>query len=226
MEAVIFDLFETLITEWGKYKYSNRDVATDLGVDLHDFRNQRAILREKRYSGEVSDTIQFYKIILEQLGIERDEQLLQKIALKREECKRSCFSQIDTEILSLLRTLKKSGYKLGMISNCSTEEIAGLKDCALYNYFDAVVLSCDVGLIKPDVKIYEYCAELLQCTPSECFFVGDGGSDELNGAKKAGMTPLRALWFTKHFVKNLDIHNYPSFMNVGDLVELLMEERM
>ena len=217
MGAVVFDLFETLITEWGAPKYTNQEVAADLGIDPQVFRGESAKLQAKRYSGEISDTIQFYKIILERLGIQRDENLLQAIAAKREACKRKCFGEISSEILDLLTTIKNNGYKIGLISNCSAEEVTGLKNSALYPFFDAVVLSCDVGLVKPDVKIYEHCASLLQVAPSECYFVGDGGSDELNGANNAGMTPLQALWFIKHFTNVQDLpQEYPAFADVTD----------
>jgi len=222
MKAVIFDLFETLITEWGQYKYTNREVAADLGIELYDFRSESARLQKSRYAGGILDTAEFYKIMLERLGLNVDESLIQMVAAKRESSKKKCFETIDPAVLTLIQALKQSGYKIGLISNCSAEEIIGLKDCALFGYLDAVVLSCDVGLIKPDAEIYEYCASLLQENAADCFFVGDGGSDELNGAKNAGMTPLRALWFVKHFVKNLDsFQAYPTFMDAGDLREFL-----
>jgi len=227
MKAVIFDLFETLITEWGKHKYTNKEVATDLGISLHEFRAESAKLQKKRYSGEISETVQFYKMILEQLCIERDEHLLHTIVAKREKCKRDCFKIIVPEILDMLNVLKTNGFLIGMISNCSTEEILGLKDSALYSYFDTIVLSCDVGLVKPDVKIYEHCASLLQVESSNCFFVGDGGSDELNGAKNARMTPLKALWFTKYFAKDLDLPDkYPLFVDIKDLKSFLCKQRI
>ena len=49
---------------------------------------------------------------------------------------------------------------------------------------------------KPDSCIYEEAARRLGVTPSECLFVGDGGSDELPGAKAAGMTAIQAKWYT------------------------------
>ena len=118
----------------------------------------------------------------------------------------------------MLSAFKENDYKIGLISNCSAEEIKGLKDSALFTYFDAIVLSCDVGIAKPDVRIYEYCASLLNEPPANCVFVGDGGSDELNGAKNAGMTPLRAVWFIKHYVKDFDADTtYPMLMKPSDL---------
>ena len=40
MKAVIFDLFETLVTEWGRPKYTSRQVALDLVVDHHVFQKE------------------------------------------------------------------------------------------------------------------------------------------------------------------------------------------
>jgi len=220
LRAVISDLFETLITEWGKVKYTSQAVANDLGVTEHDLRRESAALQKQRYSGEISDTVQYYKIILQRLGVTRDESLLHKVFAKREASKKKCFEAIDPEIINLLQTLKEKGYKTGLISNCSTEEITGLKACQLYAYLDVAVLSCDVGLIKPDKQIYEYAASLLQVNPAECFFIGDGGSDELNGAKAAGMTPLKASWYIKHFADNPE-SIYPSFMSIDELKKFL-----
>ena len=193
VKAVIFDLFETLITEWGKPKYTNREVASDLNIDEDLFRFEAAKLKPDRYLGSISDSVEALKIILKNLKIERNENLLNQISIKRETCKRKCFEDIDPEIINMLSMLKQSGYKIGLISNCSYEEIKGLKNSAIFIYFDAVVLSCDVGLVKPDVRIYEYCLSLLNAQPENCFFVGDGGSNELKGAKNAGMNPLKAL---------------------------------
>lgn len=49
------------------------------------------------------------------------------------------------------------------------------------------VFSCNVGLLKPDRQIYELAMEHLNVSPEQCLFVGDGGSNELCGAKSAGM---------------------------------------
>jgi len=54
-------------------------------------------------------------------------------------------------------------------------------------YFDDVVLSCAVGLRKPDPRIYELACERLAVAPDECVFVGDGANDELAGAARVGM---------------------------------------
>ena len=225
MKAVIFDLFETLITEWGKPKYLTQDVAADLNVDYQTFHQEWRALGDGRYLGKYVKVETAYKKILDNLGLHRDDQLLVKMAQKRTENKSKSFDKIEPKIMDMLATLKAQGYKIGLISNCSAEEIEGLQNCALYPYFDAVVLSCDVGMKKPDVNIYQHCLSLLGHKALQCYFVGDGGSDELNGAKKAGMVPLRALWFTKHFVKGFDADkSYSAFYEPEELVAYITPE--
>jgi putative hydrolase of the HAD superfamily len=207
--AVIFDLFETLVTERGRPKYTTRDIALDLNVDYQEFRSEWVSLHNERYLGKLSGTVQVFQRILANLGTSRDENLLITISNKRDECKRKCFEVIEPQILTMLSEIKERGYKIGLISNCSAEETAGFKDSILYDYFDAVALSCEVGIIKPDVGIYEHCLKILGELPYNCLYIGDGES-ELNGAKRAGMLPLRALWFIKDFVKDFDSeYTYP-----------------
>ena len=57
-------------------------------------------------------------------------------------------------------------------------------------YFSEALFSWQVGVAKPDRKIYELCASRLQRSMSSCLFVGDGGSSELQGARDAGMSPV------------------------------------
>jgi putative hydrolase of the HAD superfamily len=53
-----------------------------------------------------------------------------------------------------------------------------------------VVFSCDVGMKKPDSEIYERSLFELGVRAAEALFVGDGGSDELLGAKRVGLTTV------------------------------------
>jgi putative hydrolase of the HAD superfamily len=55
------------------------------------------------------------------------------------------------------------------------------------------VLSCTVGLRKPDPRIYELACERLEVEPADCLFVGDGANDELAGAARVGMRAVCVL---------------------------------
>ena len=88
MTAIIFDLFETLVTEWGRPKYLTREVATDLGVDYHAFRHEWGALGRDRFLGKYPRVEDAYRRALDRLGISRDEQLIIEVAQKRTQYKR------------------------------------------------------------------------------------------------------------------------------------------
>jgi putative hydrolase of the HAD superfamily len=86
-----------------------------------------------------------------------------------------------------LETLKTRGFKRGMISVCSSDVEDAWEATELAPHLDDVVLSCAVGLRKPDPRIYELACERLDVSSDECLFVGDGANDELAGARRVGM---------------------------------------
>ena len=92
--------------------------------------------------------------------------------------------------ISTLRTLKDDGYRLGLISDCSSELPALWGNTEYPDFFDVTIFSCEVGLKKPDPKIYELACDELNIAPRECIYVGDGGSKELTGAAAVGMYPI------------------------------------
>jgi putative hydrolase of the HAD superfamily len=92
--------------------------------------------------------------------------------------------------LEVLDELRSSGLRLGLVSNCSSPVVDLWGESPFAERFDAVVLSADVGLCKPDPAIYRLAAERLGVGPAEALFVGDGDSDELPGAERAGMTAV------------------------------------
>lgn len=95
----------------------------------------------------------------------------------------------------MLERLRATGLRLGLISNCSIEEVAAWHDSPLAAFFDGVVFSYRTGAVKPDPATYLLACQRIEATAERTAFVGDGGSEELHGAARAGMTPFRARWF-------------------------------
>jgi putative hydrolase of the HAD superfamily len=90
-----------------------------------------------------------------------------------------------------LKQIKKSGLMLGLISDAAYEVPRLWEKHSLSRFFDVTIFSNKVHLKKPDPKIYLLACERLDVKPTECLYVGDGGSWELTGAEKVGMTSLQ-----------------------------------
>lgn len=96
--------------------------------------------------------------------------------------------------------------------------LEGIIDCKYWNqlppcqYFDDVVFSCKVGLLKPNSQIYELAMQHLNVYPKQCLFAGDGGSRELYGAKFVGMkTVFSEMLETKNYEQKKTIINYADY---------------
>ena len=96
------------------------------------------------------------------------------------------------ELLDEIKKLRQK-YKTGLLSNAGSGFWRRFSREELSEYFDAVVLSYEVGLIKPDPRIYDLAAERLGIQMSECVFVDD---DERNvrAAEGCGMKGVVYEW--------------------------------
>lgn len=69
-------------------------------------------------------------------------------------------------------------------------EVAVWETSPIRHLFDSTIFSCHVGCVKPEREIYELSLHELKVLPAESVFVGDGGSNEWQGAKDVGMTTI------------------------------------
>ena len=223
-KAVIFDLFETLITEWGHKKYTKSEMCADLDIEREAFD---VFWKEKgsdRYLGNISfeDSLLY---VFEKCGKPVEKAVLTQVIDERIRTKAECFDHIDPDVFLLLRQLREMGLKTAIISNCSSEEVKVLKESELYKYFDEVILSYEVHMKKPDVCIYEETLKRLSLDANECLFVGDGGSNELEGAKNAGIRAVQAKWYTDQFpVKRENIEGFQVAEKPMDIVKISKED--
>lgn len=78
-------------------------------------------------------------------------------------------------------------YKVGMLSNVGRGVIDQLfSPSELDTLFDVVILSSEVGMVKPNADIYELAARELNLTPEECLMIDDLPAN-VAGAKAVGM---------------------------------------
>lgn len=82
-------------------------------------------------------------------------------------------SLIQNDALRCLRVLRERGLKLCLISNTNPISWDRLRHHKLDGCFDNVIFSCDVGLSKPDPRIFEMAFSNLGLAPDEVCAVGD-----------------------------------------------------
>jgi len=91
----------------------------------------------------------------------------------------------------VLAELHRSGRKLGVISNWDARLPLLLEDFGLAPFFQVVLTSCEVGLAKPDPRLFLEGCRVLRVLPEEALMVGDNLEEDVLGARKAGLWALR-----------------------------------
>lgn len=195
IKAVIFDMFETLISHYESPVYMGRQICEDMGISEQRFREIWNGSDDDRTLG-----IRTLEDVIEEILRVNNcysEELFNTIITKRRRSKIECFEHIHREIIPLFQALHEKNIKIGLITNCYFEEKDAIEKSIFMDYFDSVCMSCELGVKKPDVSIFNICMEKLGVEPEECIYVGDGGSYELETARSIGMYPIQAVWYLK-----------------------------
>jgi putative hydrolase of the HAD superfamily len=83
-------------------------------------------------------------------------------------------TKIDYDVLTLIEGLRRKGYPIGLLSNAPSEFIRDiLTQHDLEKYFDTIVISSEVGLIKPEPEIFHHILEKMDAHPNETVFIDD-----------------------------------------------------
>jgi len=129
-----------------------------------------------------------YAGVLSKLGIPPKEECLDHIYQLYSE---NFYSEIVPGAERVLEVLHPK-YKLAVISNATSNLCRRiLRENSLDKFFQVIVISRDLGIRKPDPRIFHYTLEKLQVKPDETVHVGDSVEQDVLGAKRTG---LRAIW--------------------------------
>ena len=221
IQGVLFDLFETLVTESRASIRRASSLAAHLGVEEGAYRQQWRSRRLDIVLGRCSFRETLAQIV-RTLGGGTDEAILEQLRSERVQQKADLFRTVEPEILAALEALRARRLKLGLITNSFAEDVAGWERSPLRPFFDSTVMSCAVGLAKPDPGIYLLACRDLQVAPDQTLFVGDGADDELHGARSAGLRACRALWFASGWPRGTVAREDAGLWRAADVVHAAM----
>ena len=128
--AVLFDLFETLITESGIQPTRASSLAATLGLEEHAYRIEWKKRRPSIVRGEISFA-EALADISQSLTGRANAATIQGICQQRIREKAAAYAQIDDDVAALVSVLGRRGVGLAVISNGFHEDVLGWKHCAL-----------------------------------------------------------------------------------------------
>ena len=179
IKAVVFDLYGTLIHLTDETKPYAR-LFVDLGLQTpkkfgqslrialtEDFEDLASLVR--RIKPDTQINLEPYQQELE------DEQASISLYPKTRE---------------VLTKLKEQKIKLGLISNLASPYKKPFFDLKLNEYFDEILFSCEIGLIKPNKKIYQKMIERFTINPNQVLMIGDKVPADVYGPKSIGMNAV------------------------------------
>ncbi len=177
IKTIIFDVGGVLAECSNKILFSN--IAKAFNITWDEVYAAVKKLVPEIQAGKISDD-EFWKRFSEITGKplpENHEKLLYEYY---EEC-----SPIKQDVLELARELRAKGYQTPILSD-TIETHARINWKRLYPEFDPVVLSCEVGMKKPDKRIYELLLKKIKFKPEECVFIDDK-PENIKAAEELGM---------------------------------------
>ncbi|MFD1737448.1 HAD family hydrolase [Bacillus salitolerans] len=109
-----------------------------------------------------------------------------------------CFS-IHQNTINIINTIKMH-VKVAIITNGSTQrQKAKIMNTNLNSCFDVIIISEEVGISKPDKRIFELALNVLNVQPEEALFVGDDLEKDIDGCQNAN---IKGIWFNPHMITN------------------------
>jgi putative hydrolase of the HAD superfamily len=99
--------------------------------------------------------------------------------------------QLDPDCPSVLSSLKEK-YTLALISNYDHPPFihSVLQQHQLKPYFSRVIISGEVGISKPDPRIFAMALRVTGLEASKVIYIGDNPEDDIQGSQNAGITPI------------------------------------
>jgi putative hydrolase of the HAD superfamily len=193
IKAVIFDIGGVLslskkpLQKYKRYLH-NRGVhfymAKKLKISLDQYFDSIDTFYAKSITGEISEKKALYQI---SKNLKTAPKKLIKYYMKG--YKKNF--KINKKLYKFAFQLKEKGYKISILSDqwYVSKKSHKLIDQNLIEKFDLVILSCDVGLRKPNPKIYRVVLKKLKLPAKNCLFI-DNQSWNIKPAKKLGMKTI------------------------------------
>ncbi|MFU8870822.1 HAD family hydrolase [Micromonospora sp. SL4-19] len=221
-QAVLFDFFGTL-TRGVQRGAAHQATAELLGCPVDTLIEVLDRTYYQRATGLLGNAEATLRWVCDQAGVRPSARAVSAAVVSRHWAVRSD-TRLRDEAVPVLAALRQQGVRTGLVSDCTHELPAFLPQLPIAPLLDVRVFSVQVGCCKPDPALYLAACRRLGLAPADCLYVGDGGSQELTGAERTGMTAVRlaAPDLAEHMVFNADRSWHgPVLTSLTDVLDLL-----
>ena len=194
MTTILFDAGGTLV--YLDYAFLARELrragiaVSSRAIRLAEYAAKAEI--DRRLLGAVSDTDEtrrqpYFVALLEHLGV---ESTLADVLIERFDAAHkhgNLWRKMLPSTPAVLTELRKRGFTLGVISNADGRMAAILQKCGIAELFDTLIDSHEVGIEKPDPRIFVLALDRLNTRPDQAIYVGDIYGIDVVGSERAGL---------------------------------------
>jgi len=165
--------------------------------------------------------INYYMTLLRPLVFEHDETRLYRLASAiNQEFDKHTSWEVYPDVVPVLQTLSRHGYRLGVISDWGIALGPILRKLQLTHYFDCLLISAVTRHAKPSPALYELALQRADAIPDYTVHIGDSYIYDVLGARAVGITPIlldRTGTLDKSSVDCLLVHSHYELL---DLLEV------
>jgi putative hydrolase of the HAD superfamily len=186
VRACLIDVYDTIL----KSHFASRMEAlvAPLGIPLDAWLAEWDKLREDRDRGRITLAASFVRA-LPAFGIDPEPGLVADL-LRRDAELAPAYTQVCDDTMPFLGWLRSRGVLTALVSNCEESTRRRLEVLGIIPLVDAVVLSCEVGSIKPYPEIYVTALEELGVAAVDAVFIDDQPTYCV-GAQAVGVRPIQ-----------------------------------
>jgi len=188
--TVIFDLFGTLVDDFvSSVGQMHQEMAAALAVPYEQFIRLWGQTAKMRIIG-VFDTVEAnIKYVCDTMNVHPEtDEISNAVKIRMKYIRLALRPRPDAD--TTLRQLKKQGYMIGLLSNCSIEIPILWPETPFADLVKSPVFSSRERLKKPDPRIFHLACDRIGVTPERCLYIADGEDHELTAAAKVGLHPV------------------------------------
>jgi putative hydrolase of the HAD superfamily len=191
IKAILFDIGGVILYE--SVKESRNILCRKFGIKPEDFKRFTVKNIPLSYTGKLHYN-NFFKNLVKETKIQANPKDLVKEWIKA----REKTSKPNKKVISLLKPLSKK-YKIVCLTDSTMLNDKSKQRKYAYKLFKMNFISCRLGHMKPQKKIYQIAIKRLKLKPEQMLFI-DNSRENLEGAKKLG---LKTLFADNNLDKNL-----------------------